>query len=268
ALARAARRTLVVRVALAAALVGVLAGTVVVARRPESGARVLLPANRTTVLVIDVSASIAGASYKQLLTTLKTVAASSASIGLVFFSDTGYELLPPGAAAHELEPLVRLFTPTGVDKSGFPIFRRNPWAEGFRGGTRISAGLDEARAALERAHVKQGSVLLISDLDEPSSDYPPVTVSILALRRAGVQLRIVPLFAQPKNLAFFQGVVDPSAIVSAAALAPGTRRAQELGFRQRTPVLLLVLGSVLVLLLVANERWCGRLSLAGGDEPA
>src|SRR5439155_15225827 len=126
-------------------------------------------ANRTTVVAIDVSASISGASSKRLLTTLKTIAASKAPIGLVLFSDAGYELLPPGSPAGELQPLIRLFTPTGVDREGFPVFPANPWAQGFRSGTRISAGLDEAREALARAHVREGSVLLVSDLDEPAS---------------------------------------------------------------------------------------------------
>ena len=47
-----------------------------------------------------------------------------------------------------------------------------PWAENFRGGTKISTGLQLAREMLERHDQEERGALLISDLDNSLLDNP------------------------------------------------------------------------------------------------
>ena len=86
--------------------------------------------------------------------TLQTLVDADAPVGLVIFSDVPYELLPPGAPAKELKPIIRLLTPTG----GKVV---SPWSETFRSGTRISTALQLARDMLVGDKVKDGSILLV-----------------------------------------------------------------------------------------------------------
>ena len=82
--------------------------------------------------------------------TLQKMSSTGEKAGLVVFSDTAYELLPPGTPGRELLPILRYLKATGTGGQ-LPI---NPWQD-FRAGTRISAGLATARQALEREHVPQ-----------------------------------------------------------------------------------------------------------------
>jgi VWA domain-containing protein len=261
-LGRAARRTTAVRAALVLGALVLLAFAFLASRTAGSPVGALLPAGSSTVVVLDISASISGPTNRRVRATLRTLAFSKGRAGLVVFSDAAYELLPPGTPTRELRPLLRFFTPSGGSRL-YPTYPSNPWNGTFTGGTRISAGLEEARRALARARIRHGLLILVSDLEDPE-DPAQLADAVTALQRAHVGLRIVPLFPRPENTALWQGLAGADAIVASptlpdSPLAAARKEAQP--FQPGLPATLLALSALLVLLLAANERWCGRLVL-------
>ena len=86
--------------------------------------------------------------------------------------DGRYRLIGSTASPYaiKLRALMRFFAPVGM-KNGIPAYPPNPWQQTFQAGTRLSAGLDEARRTFVRAGVDKGSVILVSDLadaEDPS----------------------------------------------------------------------------------------------------
>jgi hypothetical protein len=259
-LRQAARRTTVVRAALVAVSLTLLALTFLQSRTAGSPVGALLPAGSSSVVVLDISASISGATNRRVRATLSTLAFSKATAGLVVFSDAGYELLPPGTPTRELRPLLRFFAPAGRNANG-PVYPPNPWNGTFTGGTRISAGLNEARLALRRAQIRNGVVVLVSDLEDPE-DPGTLAEAVNALRRERIAIRIVPLFPRPENTALWESLVGRDAFVASptlpdSPLAAAKREARP--FQPGLPGRLLALSALLVLALAANERWCARL---------
>jgi hypothetical protein len=262
-LRRAGNRTLAVRLALLAAAVALFVLAFLVARGAGSEVGALIPSGTSPIVVLDVSASISGTTDRRVLATLQTLADSKGTAGLVVFSDSAYELLPPGAPTSELRPLIRYFVQDGGTRD-LPHYPPNPWSQTFQSGTRISSGLDRARVAFARAHVHNASIILVSDLEDPEN--PAVLADSLAqLRKAHIELRIVPLFPLADNLALWKRLVGPGAIAASATLpnSPTEAAKQEAHpFQAGVSVWLLALSGLIVLVLAANERWCGRLSLA------
>lgn len=255
----AARRTTVVRAGLALALAGTLAATVLSARSAGSGRAAVLPSGASTaVIALDLSASISGPVDTRVATTLKGIVAANQAIGLVMFSDTAYELLPPNSPAAALLTFMRYFTPVRYS-GGAPVFGLSPWDE-FSGGTRIAAGLTEARLSLRRAHVAHGSILLISDLDDSSGDAAALLAEARQLRKAHIPVRIVPLFADPANARYLAAIFGDNAFVDPSAFRTGAGRETQ-PVAAPTPWALVALGVVLVLLLAGNERYNARLDL-------
>jgi hypothetical protein len=253
----AAQRTSLLRLALAFALAGTLAALVLVSRSAGTGRAAVFPQGTSTgIVALDMSASIAGPIYARVATTLKGIVAANQSIGLVMFSDTAYELLPPNSPPGSLLQFIRFFIPTGY-LGGTPLFAQSPWND-FSGGTRTAAGLTEARRALQRAHVKHGAILLVSDLDDAAGDQPALLAETLKLRRAHIPVRIVPLFAAPANARLFAALFGSNAFVNPSVFTHTARRRAQ-AVSGAAPWLLLGLGVVLVLLLAGNERWNGRL---------
>jgi len=263
-LSKAARRTSAVRAALLAGVFSLFVLAFLESRGTGSELGALLPKGTTPIVALDTSASISGPTNRRVLRTLQTLASGGGTAGLVVFSDTAYELQPPGTPARELRPLMRFFRPVGF-ASGTPEFSVSPWSADFKAGTRISAGLDQARLSLERAGARHGSVILVSDLDDPEAA-SVLAVSVGALRRDHIALRIVPLFPFPKDLALWRGLVGGGAIAASPTLprtAAEAAKQEAHPFRSRLPVTLLVLSGLLVLVLAVHERVCGRLVIAG-----
>ncbi len=250
-----ARRTTLVRVALGLGLVALLAGTLVAALglREE---RSFLPPATSGVVVLDVSASISPDNYRRIQASAAEIAASGENYGLVLFSDVAYEALPPGTPADELNPLVRWFEPDPEHELGLP---RNPWSSEFAGGTSISAGLREARLALERDGITNGSVLLVSDLDDDPTDLPALRGEIKAYSRAGLELRVLGLEPRSEDRALFARLV-PGGLLAAASPAPEGLDEPRAIVGARLAGGLLAAGAALLLTLALNEHWCGRLS--------
>ncbi len=255
----AALRTSVLRVVLALALAATFAGLVRLAGSAGSGRAAVFPEGTDAgVVALDMSASISGPTYARVASTLRGIVDANQSIGLVMFSDTAYELLPPNSAPGALLQFIPYFVPTRYYGST-PVFALTPW-DTFSGGTRIASGLEGARHALEQAHVKHSSILLVSDLDDSGSDGPALLAAAAHLRRDHITVRIVPLFATPTNVRLFGATFGENVFVDPSVFTHTAKR-HEQAIAAAEPWALLALGLVLVLLLVGNERWNGRLAV-------
>src|SRR5207253_7603491 len=137
----AARRTSVIRVLLALLLAGTLALLFVVARSAGAGRAAVFPEGTNTgIVALDMSASISGPTFARVATTLRGIVDANQSIGLVMFSDSAYELLPPNSPPGALLQFIPFFTPLRY-YGGTPIFGQTPW-DTFSGGTRVGPGLE------------------------------------------------------------------------------------------------------------------------------
>jgi hypothetical protein len=244
-----ARRTLFLRVGLAVALLVALALAFLVASSQEVRRAPLVPAGTTGMLVLDLSASVYPRTLNQ---TVEKLSETDERTGLVVFSDSAYELLPPGSPSRELASLLRLFRSNA----------RNPW-EVFSAGTRISTGLDTARRALLREGVTKGSVLLVSDLQILADEVSRVSTSIAQLRAEGYQIRIVPLFPSEEKRALIEQLTGSKAFLGEPETEDVVKTPEErgLGLAAAAPWLFLLAAALVVVLLAANERLLSRLEV-------
>ena len=215
-LGRAAARVRRLRLLLAAAAVLLLAVAVLLAARsPGPGPAVAAEGGPSTEIVLDVSGSVADSSSRTTGRALTRLAHSGRRFGLILFSDSAQETLPPGTPASELRPFAHaLAQGSPKSESGVPyhqpVHYSNPWRPSFKGGTMISAGLVAARRAMRRDHVR-GSVLLISDLGDPLSDRKAVRRELLAFDRAGIGVKILELpYALRTDVRWFERVEGPA----------------------------------------------------------
>jgi hypothetical protein len=223
-LARAARRTTVVRGALALVVLGFALAALQHSRHPGSHALVPLAGKGNTIVVLDLSASISTDTYSQIGATLSGLARSNGKLGLILFSDQAYEALPQGTPASDLTPLVRLFTLPQVPQAGFaPTLPPNPWTASFSGGTKISAGLTLAHTLAVAWGGPPPTVILISDLSDDPRDLTRLASILLAYRRDGVPVRIVGLNPAPADVTLFRRSLTPApTVVQAPTPGVGT----------------------------------------------
>lgn len=268
-----AHRTLVVRVALLLTALAVLTGALMLS--DDLGARPTsyFATGGGGVVVLDLSTSVEPQKYRRIQRVLRSLAESSGRIGLVVFSDVAYEMFPPGTRADELRPLLRFFEPP--DLPTFPRGRRDrqrpfrisprsfgiatPWTGTFRGGTRISAGLVEALRVIRRDGVRP-AVLLISDLDDSALDTELLTQELIRYETEGIDLRVVPLFANPEDRDLFEQLVGEEAFVQNQELLRNTAIEERQTLTGSFPLPLVAAALALLLLLAANERVCGRVA--------
>jgi len=250
----AARRTLALRVLLAGGAVVLLAAAVASARDLDPRDRGLLPTSTTGVVVLDLSLSIVDDQSGIVRRTLQTLVDGDATVGLVIFSDVPYELLPPGTPARELRPIIRMLTPTAGGKVV------SPWSDTFRAGTRISVALRLAQDMLVGDRVKDGSILLISDLETSPDDVPDTAKVLRAIKRSGTPVRLLALGPSSDARTLFGGILGPGAFTP---LADVPVRAPEPPDARRRPLpkMLLVLGLLFLVAVAAHERYAGRLAL-------
>ncbi|HEY7706702.1 MAG TPA: VWA domain-containing protein [Gaiellaceae bacterium] len=276
------RRTAVVRIVLAAALVATLLFAAWLSRSPGSSAVRIADGGRSGVVVLDMSASIGGA-RRRLTEPFEYLAATNQDFGLVLFSSVAYETMPPGTAGTELRGFLRALAPfpdvciareptpcppgqrrVDPDSQEFEDIRRasvTPWAENFRGGTKISTGLQLAREMLVRHGQEDRGALLISDLDDSLLDLPALTRELITYEREGIPLNLVAMSPFDEDRFFFERMVGREAFVDRADLAP-PRLAEERRRAERAgvPAGLAGLALLLLMLLAANEHFCGRLA--------
>jgi len=256
ALRPAALRTLIVRAALALALVGLVAAAALVSRHPKLGGLTFLPSQARAIVVLDLSASISTDTFQRIEATLTELSRSRRRFGLVLFSGTAYEALPPGSPARELASYERFFRVVQPGPGYAPSFPPNPWAQSFSAGTSISSGLELARAIVRRGHLGRPAVVLVSDLDDDPGDVPRVTQAALSLQRLGIAIHVVGLNPSPQNARFFQRLVGPQGSVTQSP-SPGNARSANAS--TSFPVTLAVVAALVALLLAANELWGARL---------
>lgn len=259
-----ARRTAIVSAVLAV-LVGAAALAVNLAAREGRPQRVsLLPKGDSVVVVLDLSLSIPEVAYARMRNAMNELAASDAKVGLVVFSDIAYQVLPAGSPTSELRPILRYLTPVPGeidDRTGQPLYLPDPWSNGFRGGTRISVAIDEAREVVEEEG-GAGSILLISDLDTADVDAEPLGQALARLRRARIPMRIVPLYPLDENRAYFARQVGREAFSDwNRFFAAGGVQERFTPPSARPPLGLVLAGIALLLVLAANEARCRRLEL-------
>ncbi len=257
------------RTALVSGLLAVLVGAGalavnVAARQSEPKRETLLPRGDSVVVALDLSLSIPEVAYTRMRNAMRELAASDARVGLVVFSDIAYEVLPSGSPTSELRPVLKLLTPVPGevnDQTGGPLYAADPWTGGFRGGTRISAAIDQAREMIQREE-RAGSILLISDLDTADVDAEPLEQALVRLRQEEIPIRIVPLYPLEENTAYFAGQVGREAFSdwNRFFAAGGVGNTAEPP-RARAPVALVLTGIFLLLALGLNELRCRRLDL-------
>ena len=253
-----ARRTTVLRLALAALLVALAVGAVRAARTEAAAARGLLPADGSGMLVLDVSRSIKPEANRIIVGVLDQLIRARTRLGLVAFSDIAYELLPPGSPSRELRSVRRYFEPQPA-RPGADAEPTNPWSNSFSGGTQISSGLEVAREALVRVGQRHGPILLVSDLDTAPDDVPRVAQTLVAFKNSGVPFRIVALAPREDNLTLFQHLAGKDAFEPPVRPVARGRGALDEALRGATPWSLVTFALLILLALAANEHWCGRL---------
>lgn len=253
-----ARRTRLTRNALTLALALLVGAAVVIAAHGRTGtaAPPAESGGSTTEIVLDVSGSVGGSSYTATATALRRLARSPGRVGLIMFSDSAEEALPPGTRPAELAPLLRFYTPLrppAASNETLPPsrFAPNPWYPSFSGGTKMSAGLAVARLALQRDHV-HGRILLISDLGDAPADRNALKTELVALARAGIDLRVLALpSSYDADLKRFQRLLGAEAVQRSVAPPPPARR-QDVQ-RASFPLALVLTAGLIAVALAANE---------------
>lgn len=270
-LGRERRRTLMVRLGLAALAVGLLTAAFLVSRDLKALPTTYFATGSGGIVVLDLSSSVDQQKAQRAQRVIRSMAETEGRIGLVVFSDTAYEMLPPDTRSEELRPILRFFEapPGGFRRPGFgrpggaPTTQQgreeSPWSLSFRGGTKISTGLAEARAIIHREGDPSLSVLLLSDLDNSGFDSSALTEEVSAYEREGLGLRVIPLFPAAEDRDFFERVVGTDAVLDRAELVRNTTVKESLTLVGSSPWTLVLIGAGLLGLLAVNERFGARL---------
>jgi hypothetical protein len=253
--AQAARRSRWLRLVLAGGTVVLALAAIAAAPRQAARADILLPRHANGIVVVDVSASISWETYARIATTLQQLRRDGGDAGLVFFSDTAYQALPPGTSVAELAAFERFFRVAQPATPGLqPQPPRSPWTSSFSAGTRISAGLSRALEVVQQDHVARPLVILVSDLDDDAGDLESLTSVALAYRKLGIPIKVVGLNPSPEDARYVQRLLPKGGQIIGAGL-PGERRA---GAQSAVPRTLVILGVLLALvlgaLLLVTER--------------
>jgi hypothetical protein len=143
-------------------------------------------------------------------------------------------------------------------------FPEAPWNRSFTNGTRISTGLGLARQVLEREHVSNGKVVLVSDLEDEYLDVEELGRVLAGYAEVGLPLRVVALSPTADDLRIFNRLLQDS---DALEVAPPSRdtaaeaRLPAIPF----PVALALAAVMLIVALGLNEHLLGRLPLVSGE---
>ena len=267
-------RARLIRVGLALALAAVAGAAVVAALGLRERSLGLLPEDSSNVMVLDVSASVRPDVYWQIDRIIQEAVRSGEQYGLVLFSSGAYEALAPGTPVRELGRYGRFFRPLSVPEEEevpeglapttsalTPEYPGNPWGGVLTGGTRISTGLSLAREIVIRDRVRDGGVVLVSDLDDDGSDIPILADVLRQYADEGRRLRVVALNAQPQQRRFFERILGSRTAVRDAPTPPeNPTTAPAVPDGESFPVWLVVAGVALLALLALNELLCGRLT--------
>jgi hypothetical protein len=270
------RRTRWGRVALAAAALGLLLGAFGLARNLHALPTSYFATGSGGIVVLDLSTSVDAQKSQRVMRVLQSLAETEGRVGLVVFSDSAYEMLPPDTRSEELRPMLRFFDQGTAGFGGQRGFggrgggnqgpnpaqprEESPWSLTFRGGTRISTGLAEARQVIAREGDRSLSVLLLSDLDDSGFDTAALTEELTTYERDGIRLRVIPLFPAQEDRKLFTGIAGKGVFVDRPELLRNTTVRERLTLVGSSPWALVCVGAALLGLLALNERWCARLT--------
>ncbi len=270
------RRTRWLRIALAAAALGLLLGAFGLARNLHALPTSYFATGSGGIVVLDLSTSVDAQKSQRVMRVLQSLAETEGRIGLVVFSDSAYEMLPPDTRSEELRPMLRFFDQGAAGFGGPRGFggrgggnpspnparprEESPWSLAFRGGTRISTGLAEARQVIAREGDRSLSVLLLSDLDDSGFDTAALTEELTTYERDGIRLRVIPLFPAQEDRKMFTAIAGKGVLVDRPELLRNTTVRERLTLVGSSPWALVCVGAVLLGLLALNERWCARLT--------
>jgi hypothetical protein len=262
-----ARRTRRVRWALAVCAILALAVALSFARGADVRPSSYFASGNGGIVVLDLSTSVERGKYQRIQRVLRSLAMTGSRVGLVVFSDSAYEALPPGTRGEELTPLLRFF-PVDREPRSREEAERNalrsfgiatPWSGSFRGGTRISTGLREARLMIERDEIADPSVLLVSDLDNSGIDTPVLTQELVRYEQIGVDLRIVPLFPNAEDRQLFGRTVGPDKFILNKELLRNSEIEERQSLVGDFPLAFVLVAALLLALLALNERLFPRM---------
>jgi hypothetical protein len=255
-----AKRTFRVRIVLGVALLVLFAACLAAALQLHVRPTSYFAHGGAGIVVADFSRSIDPRAYRRTGQLLRSLADSDQRLGLVAFADDAYEMLPPGTRGDEVRPMLRYYA-AGKGPAAFVTLgaQVTPWSAAFLGGTNISRGLALARDVLQRERIRHGSVLLVSDLGDSSSDVPLLTQEIGEYQRAGITLRVVPLFPSTQDLALFTSIAGAHVVLGPHELAANADVAERRSVVGGFPLWLALGGLLLLLGLGANEVLCRRL---------
>jgi hypothetical protein len=248
----AARRTRVIRIVFAVVLVAAVVAAFLVA--PRHPGRRYLPAQAVGIVVLDVSSSVRPSTYYRIEQALDSIAGSKGRLGLVLFSDTAYEALPPGTPASDLQPFLRFFAPPGSGSSQ-TYLAGSPWQQWFSAGTRISQGLFLAQHMLDREKAKKGAILLISDLADDPNDQDAAKQAVIDLEQKGIPVEIVGLDPSMQNANFWKRLLGAQAVYQTATLPTGEQAAGKIKVTNGFSLALFLFAALAVLVLAVNEWW-------------
>ncbi len=267
------RRTAAVRLAFAVGALALVAVAVLASGRLGARPTSYFASGGGGVVVLDLSTSVEPRKYQRIQRVLRSLSQSSTRLGLVVFSDVAYEMFPSGTRGSELDALLPFFEPP--PQPVFDTTRRrrfgqridlprtfgiaSPWNATFRGGTRISSGLAEARRVLERDGSRP-TVMLVSDLDDSSLDTEALTQELIRYEAAGIDLRVVPLFAFNEDRDLFERLVGEQAFVQNDELLRNSQIEEHQSLVGSVPVGLVAASAALLLLLALNEHVCARVA--------
>jgi hypothetical protein len=220
------------------------------------------------MVVLDLSASITSDTYSRIHQTLQQLVSRGGRYGLVVFSNTAYEALPPGTPASMLEPLVRYFAlPKSTPPGEQPTFPVNPWSASFTSGTSISAGLDLARMIELQHGARHPAVVLISDLADDPNDIQRLTAVLAAYKAQGVKLRIIALNPDPGDVVYFKRLITNASSIIPAGLST-SNSASPTTPATSFPAWLVVVSILLAAVLALNEIQSARLRWARTPDAA
>lgn len=197
----AARRSWLLWLALVGVLAAVLALVAGLART-STGPGPLLPSGSAAIVVVDVSSSTRSAAQFISRTLMPLTNDPRRRVGLVVFSNTAYEALPPSTPSDGLKGW--------LDRFARETPKSSAWAS-FSSGTAISTGLVLAHRLLRGAHVANSHVVLVSDLVDTQSDVPRLQAITARYEREGIDLKVVKVTAHAARQAPDLGFVERAA---------------------------------------------------------
>jgi hypothetical protein len=112
---------------------------------------------------------------------------------------------------------------------------------------------------LLQAHVKHGTVLLISDLDDDPTDFGPLTQVVSAYQQQGFTIQVIALNPQQQNLRFFQDLLGQNQALPLASLPTTAEARGKISLASAFPGGLAAFAVIVIVLLTLNEWWAEPL---------